>query len=128
LGNFQIESYYIWKIQNFTLKKWLRENFLLARWCSWALFSFYRLPGILEFLFKRPQVNIHLHLVLAFEITWHSPRVPAGAASAILEFARGKYISSFIHYLQSRRRLSPAVLHHHATVLFPSLPFKIETY
>ena len=40
------------------------------------------------FGFKRPKVDIYKYLVSAFEISWHSPRVPTtDAASAILEFA-----------------------------------------
>jgi hypothetical protein len=38
--------------------------------------------------FKGPQVHLDLHLELALEVRWHSPRVPAGATSAILEFVR----------------------------------------
>jgi hypothetical protein len=54
-----------------------------------AIFRFSnQVPGLLHLRFKRPKVNINQHLVLAFEILWYSPRVPAtGATSAILEFA-----------------------------------------
>ena len=76
----------------------------------------YQVPGFILCCFKRPQVNIHLHLVLALEILWHSPRVPADAASAILEFARGNYVSGFIYNSQFRRRASPGEL-----IVFPCL-------
>ena len=78
----------------------------------------YQVPGFLHFCFKGPKVNIYLHLVFAFEILWHSPRVPAGASSPILEFTRGKYISRFIHDLHSWRGNSPAVLCDNTAVAF----------
>lgn len=63
---------------------------------AWFLLL-YQVPGFILYCFKRPQVNIYLHLILAFEIPWHPPRVPAGAASPILEIARGNYVSCLIH-------------------------------
>jgi len=59
----------------------------------------YHVPGFFPLDFKRPEIHIYLYLVLAFETLWHSPRVPAYAASAILEFAGGKYIACFVHNL-----------------------------
>jgi hypothetical protein len=36
--------------------------------------------------FKGPRIDVNLYLEPAFETFWHSPRVPAGPTSAILEF------------------------------------------
>ncbi len=84
-------------------------------------FLLYQVPGFILYCFKRPQVNVHLHLVLALEILWHPPRVPADAASAILEFAGGKYVSCLIYDFGFWRRNRPIVLSNDALVLLRSL-------
>src|SRR5512139_2925866 len=59
--------------------------------------------------FEGPQVDMDLHLELALEPFWHSPRVPAGATSAILELVRDQHSPFLIHDLErDRRRPSPA--------------------
>ena len=62
-----------------------------------CLVLLYQVPGFLLINFKRPKIHIYLDLVLAFEILWHSPRVPAYTASAILEVARDRYDYYFLH-------------------------------
>jgi hypothetical protein len=47
--------------------------------------------------FKGAQVESDLHLIPAFEPFWHSPRVPAGATSAIFEFVVYQHCSFLIH-------------------------------
>jgi hypothetical protein len=47
--------------------------------------------------FERLDIHFNLNLILAFEILWHSPRVPADAASAILEVICYQYFSFLIH-------------------------------
>ena len=81
----------------------------------------YQVPGFILYRFKRPQVDIHLHLVLALEIPWHSPRVPADAASAILESARGKYVSCLIYNFQFWRGKSLSVLRYLGTIVHTCL-------
>jgi len=79
------------------IKKAGKRGFLFTRRCSWLdLALLYQVPGFLLLDFKRPEIHVYLHLVLAFEILWHSPRVPADAASAILEFARGEFLAGFV--------------------------------
>ena len=63
--------------------------------------SSYRVPFVIQLPFKRPQVHIYLHLVFALEVAWHSPRVPADAASAKGEFAGGKDFSRLVNNLHS---------------------------
>jgi len=70
---------------------------------------------------KRPQVNIYLHLVFALEVVWHSPRVPADAASAIGEFTGGKNLSRLINNLHSRSSKLLGVLSCPYAVLFACL-------
>ncbi|MHC4216406.1 MAG: hypothetical protein ACYSWP_23900 [Planctomycetota bacterium] len=60
--------------------------------------SVYRIPGLIVFLLKCSQVNIDLYPVLALEGFWYSPRVPAGASSAVLEFARGENFTFLVDY------------------------------
>ena len=59
---------------------------------AWFLFSNH-VPDLLLFCFKRPQIHIYPHLAPVFEALWHSPRVPANAASAKLDSAIFKYVS-----------------------------------
>jgi len=71
---------------------------LSARRCSWLDFSLrYEAPGFLLFDFKRPQADINRNLTPAVEIAWHSPRVPAYAASAVPECAGIENVSRIIH-------------------------------
>lgn len=63
------------------------------------------MPGFLCFCLKRPEVNIHLHSEFTLEIVRCSPRVPAGAASAIFEFAGGENLAGLIDDLEVRLRL-----------------------
>lgn len=81
----------------------------------------YRVPFVIQFLFKRPQVDIYLDLVFALEVTWHSPRVPADAASAIGEFAGGKNLSSLVNDLYIRGSKLPSVLGYSDAVLLTCL-------
>lgn len=107
---------------SFPKKRRAREVFLFTRRCSWLDFSLlYQVPGFLLVDFKRPGIHIYLYKVLALEILWHSPRVPAYAASAILEFAGGKYISCFIYNLQFRCFESTAVLSNLWMITFAGL-------
>ena len=105
------------------IKKAGKRNCLFTRRCSWLYFTLlYQVPGFLLLNFNRPEIHIYLYLVLAFEILWHSPRVPAYAASAILEFARGEYCPGFIHNLQCRCFETIAVLSYVWIVTFAGLP------
>ena len=81
----------------------------------------YRVPFVIQFLFKGPQVDIYLDLVFAFEIVWHSPRVPADAASAIGEFTGGKNLSRLINNLHGRGGKLLGVLSYPGAVLFACL-------
>jgi hypothetical protein len=79
------------------IKKAGKRGFLFTRRCLWLdLALLYHVPGFLLLDFKRPEIQIYLYLVLAFEILWHSPRVPADAASAILELAGGKLLAGLV--------------------------------
>jgi len=55
--------------------------------------SLYQVPGLLLFDLKGSQVCLDPDLIFALETIWHSPRVPAYAASAIGELARGQDLS-----------------------------------
>ncbi len=81
----------------------------------------YRIPGFLQFLLERPKVHIDKHFVLALEGFWHSPRVPAGASSAILKLAGGQHVSGFIDNLQFWRAEVAAVPGYAWAVLFARL-------
>ncbi len=76
--------------------------------------------------FKRPQVNIHLHVVFALEIPWYPPRVPAGAASAIFEYAGVKNFAGLIDNLKAWWRLPSFVFFDAADVFFSGLPLHYE--
>lgn len=52
--------------------------------------------------FKGPQVKLDLHLELAFESFRHSPRAPAGTASAIFKAFPEKSLYYIIENLQIR--------------------------
>lgn len=54
--------------------------------------------------FKGSQIDIDLHLESAFESFWHSPRVPAGTTSTILELICYQCCSFLIHNFERRRR------------------------
>ncbi len=113
------------------IKKAGERGFLFTRRCQWHnfLILLYQVPGLLLFCcFKRPEVGIYLHLVLAFEVGWHSPRVPAGAASPILEVAGGKHRSGFIDNLHLRCRDTLLVLCYHVAVLLACLADDGKTY
>ena len=86
----------------------LREHFCYTFSKNFINLPYY-VPGLVLFYFKRPQVNIHQYLVLALEVLWYPPRVPAGAASAILEFAGGKHVSRLIDNFQFWRRASSRI-------------------
>lgn len=67
-------------------------------------------PGLLLAYFKRPKVNVYQYLVLAFEIRWHSPRVPTGATSPKAKSAGGKRISLLVNDSDIWRRSIAAIL------------------
>jgi len=81
----------------------------------------YQVPSFLEFCFKRPQVNIDLNLVFAFEILWHSPRVPARTASAIPEFAGCQHVSCLVDDSGFRIGDCPIISSDEFLVLLPGL-------
>lgn len=81
----------------------------------------YRVPSVIRFLLKGPQVDIYLHLVFALEVAWHSPRVPADAASAIGEFAGGKNLSRLVDNLHSGGSKLVAILSYPDAVLLACL-------
>jgi hypothetical protein len=58
-----------------------------------GLLSTHRVPDFRMTGFKRSQINIHFHSVLALEIVRCSPRGPADAASPILERTGTKYLA-----------------------------------
>ena len=58
---------------------------------------FYRVPDFLFFHFKRSDIHIDVQPIFAFEIIWYLPQVPADAASAKLEAAQRKNLSSFVY-------------------------------
>ena len=67
-------------------KKGGSESFLNPPVHACAKFIlFERVPTPFVGDFEGPQVEIDLHLEPALETFWHSPRVPAGPASAIFE-------------------------------------------
>ena len=59
--------------------------------------------------FKGPQVHLDLHLEPAPETFWHSPRVPAGATSAIFELVCHQHVSLLIDDLELTFRSTPVV-------------------
>jgi len=93
-----------------------------------SIFLLYQAPGFILDCFKRPQIDIHLHLVLALEILWHSPRVPACAASAILEFTRGKNAAGLIDNFHFRCRDSLIIAHYDIAVMLSGLTDNIKIY
>ena len=90
--------------------------------------SLYQVPGFILDCFKRPQIDIHLHLVLALEILWHSPRVPASAASAIGELAHGKYAAILVDNLHCRCSGPLVVLRYHIAVMLTGFTDNIKIY
>ena len=64
----------------------------------------YRMPCFILHDLKRSQVDIHLDLELTLEILRHPPRIPADAASPVLEFVGHQYPSFLIHDLKRRRQ------------------------
>ena len=62
------------------------------------------MPGFVLLDLKRFQVDIYLHLDLACEILWYSPRVSANATSPILELPGANYLTEFIDDLEPRCR------------------------
>ncbi len=93
---------------------------------SFSLLS-YQVPGFILYCFKGPQVDIHLHLVLALEISWYPPRVPAGTASAIFESTGGKNFACLVDNVKGRRLLPLVVLLDSAGVFFSGLAFNNKT-
>ncbi len=57
------------------------------------LLLLYEVPTGFLLGLRGPQVDLDSHLASAFEAGWHSPRVPAEGASAILEFVRHRHVS-----------------------------------
>ena len=86
-----------------------------------SLFSFNRVPDFLHFGFKRPKVGFNFDLVFAFEGFWYSPRVPAGAASAILEFSGGKNIAFLVNDFQFRGANVAIIFLYARTIFFAGL-------
>jgi len=82
---------------------------------SFSLLLYY-VPSFVLHCFERPKVNVYMYLVLAFEVPWYPPRVPANAASAILESAGGKYVSCLIDNLQFRGGKSLSVLRYRGVI------------
>jgi len=78
-----------------------------------------RMPGSFVLDLERSEIDAHLHLEPALEILWHSTRVPAGAASAILETAIEDHLSGFVYNLQRWDRLSEPVPGNHRLVPLP---------
>jgi len=91
-------------------KKRAREVFPLPAGAQSINCLLYRVPFVIRFPLKGPQVDINLDLVFALEVAWHSPRVPADAASAIGEFAGGKNLSRLVNNLYGRSSKLLAVL------------------
>jgi len=91
------------------------------------LFSANRVPGFIRLCFERAHISFYLHFEFSFEITWCSPRVPAGAASAIFESAGSEGFAGLIYYIKSRSRLPLAVLLDSAGVFFSGLTFDNKT-
>jgi len=104
------------------IKKAGKRNCLFTRRCLWLnLALFYHVPGFLLLDFKRPEIQIYIYLVLAFEILWHSPRVPAYAASAILEIARGKLLAGLVDNFNLWFRQGAIMCQYLRTVVFAGL-------
>jgi hypothetical protein len=93
----------------------------------YGLFSAYRVPCFIRLCFERPHVGINLHFEFSFEITWCSPRVPAGAASAIVEFVGGKNFAGLVYNVKGRRGLPLTVLLDSAGVFFSGLTLDNKT-
>ena len=90
-------------------------------------FSAYRVPGFIRLCFERSHVGIYLHFEFSLEITWCSPRVPAGAASAIFESAGGKNFSRLVDNAKGRRLLPLTVFLDSAGVFFSGLTLDNKT-
>jgi hypothetical protein len=50
-----------------------------------TIYLSYRVPRRILPDLKRPEINVNGHLVLAFEIIWYPPRIPARRASTKFE-------------------------------------------
>ena len=73
--------------------------FFVAFCCQ---FSAYRVPGFIRLRLKGAHVGFYLHFEFSSEIYWCSPRVPAGAASAIFESAGSESFAGFVNNRKSR--------------------------
>ena len=93
----------------------------------YGLFSAYRVPCFIRFCFERPYVGFYLHFEFSLEITWCSPRVPAGAASSIFESAGSKNFACLVDNVKGRRLLPLTVFLDTAGVFFSGLALDDET-
>ncbi len=78
-------------------------------------------PGLILFGLDRTEVDVHQNLELAREIVGYSPRVPAGATSAILEITLGDYLARFVENPQLGGRHRRSVLLDDRPVLLAGL-------
>jgi len=73
--------------------------------------------------FERSGIHFHLDLYLAAEPGWYSPRVPADAASAILELILVNHPSRLVHQRERRGGQPDAIFADARQVSFSRLPF-----
>ncbi len=88
------------------------------------------MPGLIlfHFEFERSHLGLDPHLEPAFEFMGHSPRVPAGAASAIRELAGGEDLALFIQDFYMRRRHRLAVLSNNLVVALAASSENLEVH
>jgi len=129
LFDFNLSVSFIFFTVSFSpIKKAGKRSCLFTRRCSWLDLTLpYQVPGFLLLDFKRPQIHIYFNLVFAFEILWHSPRVPAYAASAILEFAHSKLLSGLVDNRKRRCRQGAVMCQYFGTVVFAGLANQCKT-
>ena len=89
-------------------------------------FLLYHVPGFILLNFKRPKVDIDLHLKFAFEILRYSPRVPAEATSPVLELSRNQHLPGLAKNLECRCRQPLPPFHYGKAISFPGAPFELQ--
>jgi hypothetical protein len=85
------------------------------------------MPGLILFDLKRLQVDIHSYLDLAFQILRYPPRVPADAASPVLELPGIYDLARFINNFKRRFRDSLSVPLCTEVIQYSSLPLQPNT-
>lgn len=79
---------------------------------------FEHVPGFVLRYFEWARINVNRDAEFALETFWHSPRVPAGSASAKLEAAGVELAAGFIEYGEFRLCRVSAVFADDRVIMF----------